>query len=378
MLRRVLGIAVKELRQLRRDSRTLALLLFLPAMMLSFYGYALSFDVKHIRLAVLDRDGTQASRAFLDGFFHSEYFDLAGVLPDEAEADDWLDRGWAAAVLIVPRGFGAGLGADASVPVQVLVDGANANSASLTVGYVDARTQQYAVARATAALRQRGIELRAAPVRLEPRIWYNPTLETSQFLVPGLIGYLMMLVAALSTSMSVVREKERNTMEQIVVSAVRPAEFILGKSLPYLAIGLATETLIVLAAMALFDMPFRGSALWLGAASLVFLLGALGVGLLISTIADTQQVAIQITVLATMLPSLILSDLIFPIRSMPPALQLLTWAMPPRHIIVILRSVILKGMGVEAWTRELLFLVGFAVVVLAVASLRLSRRMRRA
>lgn len=377
MLRRIWGIALKEVRQLRRDTRTLALLTVFPAVMLVLYGYALTFDVKHIRLAVLDYDRSATSRDFIDGFFRSEYFEYAGTLGRVGDADRMLDAGDARGVIVIPVDFSSSVERGEPVGVQLLIDGANANSASITNGYVNMRVRAFTLEHVSNRMRSRGMNVSVTPVEVEPRIWYNPTLDTSKFLVPGLIGFLLMLVAAVSTSMSVVREKERNTMEQIVVSSVRPGEFIVGKMLPYLVTGFVTEAAIIGSAMVLFDMPFRGSIGWLFVASLAFLLGALGVGLFISTVADTQQVAIQITVIATLLPSVILSDFVFPIASMPKALQLFTYLIPPRHFIVILRSIILKGSGVEAWLSELLFLSGFAVFILSVASFRLRARMRR-
>ncbi len=377
MLGRIYAIAVAEMRQVRRDRRSLGLLLFIPALMLVLYGYALTFDVKHIALAVMDRDNSTDSREFVAVISSSEYFDIVGTVERDRDIDSWLDQGLARAVLVVPSDFAERLRRGRRVAAQVLVDGANANSAAVAIGYLRGIMQRYTFDRAQIVLRERGMPAMRQPVALEPRLWYNPTLETSKFLVPGLVGFLLMLVGAVATSQSVVREIERGTIEQIVVSAVRPLEFIAGKTLPYLAISLFTEALIILAAMALFAVPFNGSVGWLAVSSVVFLLGALGLGLTISTIAETQQVALQISVVATMLPSLVLSDLLFPISSMPEALQWITYLIPPRHFIVIVRSVVLKGTGPSAWTVELLFLLAFAVFILTVASVKMNKRLRR-
>jgi len=376
MWRRIAAIAVKEARQIRRDRRTLGLLIFLPALMLMLYGYALTFDVRHIRVAVLDQDHSAASRQFAAGLFHSEYFELAGLLERPEEADAWLDAGRARAVLAIPPGYGERLAVGRPAPVQALIDGGNANSASITLGYIEGRARELNMTLRSELAQRRGLGNLSLPIQVEARVWYNPDLESSRFLVPGLIGFLLMVIGAVSTSLSVVREKERGTLEQIVVSATRPGEFVVGKVAPYLAIMLLTEALIVLAAMLLFDMPLRGSVGWLLVASVVYLLGGLGFGLLVSTVAETQQVAFQIAVLATMLPSMLLSDLIFPIASMPAPLQKVTWVVPARHFISILRSLILKGSGVESWALSLAILVAFAAVVLTVASLRLARRLR--
>jgi len=377
MLQRIYAVVVKEVRQIRRDRRTLGLLLFVPALMLVLYGYALTFDVKHIAIAVLDRDQSAESREFADGLFHSEYFDRVGTAAHEREADHWLDARRARAVLVIPRGFGEGIQRGEAVQVQALVDGANANSANVTIGNLQAKAREYTLGKIRVHAARAGLGSPPLPIAAEPRIWYNPTLESSQFLVPGLIGFLLMVVGAISTSLSVVREKERGTMEQIVVSAARPGEFIIGKALPYLCILLVTEALIIAASVLLFAMPLRGSLFWLLAASVVYLAGGLGYGLFVSTLADTQQVAFQIAALSTILPSMILSDLVFPIASMPVLLQWLTHVIPARHFIVIMRSVILKGTGAEAWTAELVILTAFAGLILVVASRRLARNMRR-
>jgi ABC-2 type transport system permease protein len=223
-------------------------------------------------------------------------------------------------------------------------------------------------------LQARGVRQPAVPIIVEPRVWYNPELESSHFLVPGLIGYLLMLAATVATSLSVVREKERGTLEQIVVSPVRPAEFILGKTLPYLFVSIVTSALIIGAAMLLFGMPLRGNVGWLFVSVIVFLLGSLGIGLWVSTIADTQQVALQISLLITLLPAMLLSGMIFPIASMPKALRWITLVVPPRHFIVIMRSIILKGTGPEAWANELAILAVFAVAILTIASVRMRKR----
>lgn len=377
MVHRLAAIVFKEFRQVRRDLRTLGLLLFLPTLLLVLYGYALSFDVKHIALAVLDQDQSAESRNFAEGLLQSEYFDRVGRLERESAVTRWLDTGQTQAVLIIPADFAVRLQRGEIAPVQALIDGTNAHSASAIVGYLEAGAQEYNLKQLQRWARRAGWAEIQVPLAVESRIYYNPTLESSEFLVPGLIGFLLMVIGAISTSLSVVREKERGTLEQVKVSAVRPGEFILGKTLPYLFILLIAETLILLAARFLFEMPFRGSLLWLGIASLVYLIDGLGFGLWVSSIANTQQVAFQIAALATILPSMILSNLVFPIASMPLVLQWLTYLVPARYFIAIMRGLLLKGSGPEAWLQELILLAVFAVFILGVAVRRLSREMER-
>jgi len=375
---RIWGVMLKEFRQIRRDRRSLGLVLFVPAFMLILFGYAITFDVKHVQVVVLDRDKSAPSRKFTAGFFQSEYFDLAGTVEREEEADWWLNTGRARAVLIIPPDFGKHILSHEKVAVQVLVDGGNANSANVTMGYLNAKIREYNLALAREATRKQGIRLPAIPITVEPRVWYNPQLESSQFLVPGLIGLLLMLVGTVLTAVSVVREKERGTMEQIIVSPVTSGEFIIGKTLPYLLVSIVTGTLIIVSAMVLFDLPLRGSLIWLFLTTVVFLLGALALGLWVSTIADTQQVAFQVATLIVMLPTVLLSGLIFPIASMPKVLQWLTYIVPPRHYIVITRSIILKGTGAAAWTAELILIGAFALFMLAVSTVRVARQRRMA
>ncbi len=375
---RIWGVMLKEFRQIRRDRRSLGLVLFVPAFMLILFGYAITFDVKHVQVVVLDRDKSAPSREFTAGFFQSEYFDLAGTVEREAAADWWLNTGRARAVLIIPPDFGKHILSHEKVAVQVLVDGGNANSANVTMGYLNAKIREYNLALAREATRKQGIRLPAIPITVEPRVWYNPQLESSQLLVPGLIGLLLMLVGTVLTAVSVVREKERGTMEQIIVSPVTSGEFIIGKTLPYLLVSIVTGTLIIVSAMVLFDLPLRGSLVWLFLTTVVFLLGALALGLWVSTIADTQQVAFQVATLIVMLPTVLLSGLIFPIASMPKVLQWLTYIVPPRHYIVITRSIILKGTGAAAWTAELILIGAFALFMLAVSTVRVARQRRMA
>lgn len=371
---RLWGVMLKEFRQMRRDKRSLALQLFVPAIMLVMFGYAITFDVKHVKIVVLDHDKSAPTREFIQGFFHSEYFRFAGAIERESDADWWLDTGSARAVLIIPPGFGKSLLDGTTAPLQVLVDGGNANSANITIGYVNAKVREYNLALAREATRQQGIRLPAIPITVEPRVWYNPELESSRFLIPGLIGFLLMLVGTVVTALSVVREKERGTMEQILVSPVASGEFILGKTLPYLLVSMITGALVIVSAMVFFDLPLRGSVVWLFLVTLIYLLGALSLGLWVSTVAETQQVALQMSVIITMLPSMVLSGFVFPISSMPKALQWFTYIVPPRHYIVITRSIILKGTGAAAWAEELAVLAAFALVMLAISTVRIARQ----
>jgi ABC-2 type transport system permease protein len=365
-MKRLLAVVRKEFRQIVRDPLSLGLLVGVPALLLLLYGYALTFDVKHIGMGVLDEDASRASREFLDAMLQNPYFDRACTLGSRGEADGVLLRGRARAVLIVPRGFERDLLRGTAARVQVLVDGADATSAKTIEGYVQALGERFTMAvRRRAALAAGG----AAPpaVIVEPRIWYNPDLESGKFLVPGLVGMLLMLSCVIAASLSIVRERERQTMEQMMVSPLRPIEFVLGKTLPYVLIGLATMVVIMAIGYVFFGVAVRGSFLLLGLATLLFLVAALGMGVLISSVTDSQQIAFQIAVIASMLPSFLLSGFIFPIRNMPVPIQILTYAVPPRYFVDSIRAVILKDATLAMIWPNLAALLALGVFFNAVA-----------
>jgi ABC-2 type transport system permease protein len=341
-MRRFLAILKKEFRQIRRDPLSLSLLIFVPAMLLTLYGYALSFDVKHIRIAMLDEDGTPESRSFQDSLFQNPYFDKITTLNRPAEAQALLDRGRARAVLVIPRGFAKSIARGEPVPLQALVDASDANTASTVIGYLEALTERMGRKARIEALQQTGRPPPLPLINLEPRIWYNPELQSAKFLIPGLIGLLLMLSCVVATSVSIVREKERETIEQIMVSPICPEELILGKIVPYIAIGVATTITVLLLGYVLFDIAIKGSYLLLSLTTILFLFAALGMGVLISTITRTQQMAFQVAVLTSMLPAIILSGFIFPIQNMPIPIQTITLVIIPRYFVAALRQIILK------------------------------------
>jgi ABC-2 type transport system permease protein len=367
-------VVKKELRQIRRDARSLMFMIFLPAFMLLLFGYALNFDVKHIPLAVVDQDGSRASRDLVDKFRTTEHFDLKAVLPETAAIDPIMAREDIRAALVVPPRFGEDLLAGRSPSVQVLVDGSNAMSGATAAGYVGAILQSYSQRITLAALERRGLAgLAALPVDPEVRVWYNPELRSAMFLVPGLMAFILMVIVTVSTAFSVVREKERGTMDQLRVSSLRPLELILGKIVPYILISLGSAHLVLLLGRVLFGVGIRGSYPLLLLAMVLFVVGALGQGLLISTITRTQQVAFLLAVLTTMLPTFILSGFVFPIRNMPPVVQAVTYLVPSRYFLAGLRAIILKGAGMAAVWDQVLFLAGFAALSIGASAARLGR-----
>jgi ABC-2 type transport system permease protein len=364
-VRKTLSVGRKEMRQILRDRRTLSILLLFPAFVLVLFGYALNFDIRNIALAVDDRDATAESRELVSAFVNSGYFDFVAAVHGPAELDRLMDTDDARAVLVVPDGFARRIRSGESAEVQVLINGDNANTATTVLGY------------ASTILRSVSAQYRLVPVEppvgAEPRIWYNPELRSSLFLVPGLIAYIAMLTAMVATALSVVREKESGTMEQVRMAPITTTQFVVGKTIPFLAISLVSSLLIVVVSRLLFGLPMRGSWWLLLLALLLFLTGALGTGLLVSTLANTQEIAFQIALLLAFLPTFLLSGFIFPISNMPAAIQAITYAIPARYFLVALRGIVLKGTGFEVIAPQLGAMAIYTFAVLALAAVRLER-----
>jgi ABC-2 type transport system permease protein len=371
-MKRFWAIFIKEFRQIRRDPLSLGLLIFIPALLLALYGYALSFDVRHIRMAVLDEDQTAESRQFLDSLFRNPYFDRRLTLDRRAQCEAVLNRGAVRAILIIPNTFARQIQRDECAVIQLLVDGADANSANTVIGYMDALTDRITRQLRIEVLRQAAAAASLPVVLPEVRVWFNPELISARFLVPGLIGLLLMLSAVVATSLSIVREKERQTMDQIMASPIHPLEFIFGKILPYNLICLITVAMILGLGYALFGVVVRGSFLLLGLTVLLFLFAALGMGVLVSSVTRSQQMAFEIAIIVTLLPSVILSGFIFPLASMPAVVRGLTVIVVPRYFVHALRAIILRDAPFGALGHDLLamFLLGLIFNLLAIHTTR--------
>jgi ABC-2 type transport system permease protein len=358
---RLFAIARKEILQLRRDPRSLILAFLLPVALLVFFGYAITWDVQDIRLAVVDQDRTRASRELVDAFLASGRFTLAATVERTADIGPLLDRGTARIALVIPPRFAADLGAGRTAVVQAIVDGSDANTATISLGYTQAIAQQYS---ARVMFRTRRVTL---PVSADTRIWYNEELSSRNMIVPGLVAVIMMIIAGLLTSLTIAREWERGTMEQLAATPVTRTEVVIGKLLPYLVIGIVDVALCSTVGVVLFHVPFRGSPLFLAGASLAFLTGTLGLGLLISAVARTQLLATQIGMIATFLPGFLLSGFMFAIDTMPLPLRVLTYLVPARYFLVVTRGIFLKGVGPDVLWPQGLLMVLYAVAGLALA-----------
>jgi len=373
IIKRLRPIIIKEFRQISRDPTSLGMLLVLPAAMIILVGYALDFDVKHIPLVIFDQSKTAESRAFLDKFKQTENFDYKFSAESYSEVEELFMQGKAKAAVVVPASFARDLLAGRNASVQILVDGSDANSAGQAVGYATRMTMDYSTRMVAQAWQVRGREP-YLPVSFQPRIWFNPDLTSSRFLIPGLIGFIVVLTGVISTSLTVVREKERGTMEQIMVSPLRPIDVILGKTIPYMLISILAASLILLIGYLLFDVEVKGSILLLYAAIFTIVLGALGQGLLISTVTDSQQVAFMVSVFSSLLPSFLLSGFVFPVSSMPVALQIISNIAVNKFFLIVVRGVMLRGVGFSAVWEQFVYMLIFALVMLAIGTRRMVKR----
>jgi drug efflux transport system permease protein len=369
-MRKAIAVGKKEFRQIARDRRSLLVLLFVPAFFLLLYGYALNFDVQHIRLAVDDRDRSAASRRLISAFVNSGYFDLVAMVTGQREYERLIDRDEVRAALVIPSGLERKLLNGERVPVQVIINGDNSNTAATVMGYalriLQTTSSQY---------QNQPFARQASPVlSVEPRVWYNPELRSALFLVPGLIAYIGMISSVISTSLSVVREKERGTMEQVRMAPLGTTSYIVGKTLPYFCIAVASSVAIILASMVLFGLPMNGSWALLLLSLSLYLAGALGLGLMISTVAESQQAAFQLALLASFLPTIMLSGFVYPIASMPAPIRAITYIVPARYFLVALRAILLKGAGIGAFVMDLVALAIYATLMVAMASWRLRKQ----
>jgi ABC-2 type transport system permease protein len=365
-LSRIKSIFIKELLHIIRDPRSLAIIFIMPIMMIVLYGYGISFDVKDIKMAVIDRDHSSSSRRLIDKFIHSGYFRLRSDISSTDDIEQLFLYRKIQMMLVIPPDFGALLLKQSLTEVQLIVDGSNANSATVVSNYA-----QYLISSFSAEMNPVVAQI---PLEVRPRIWYNPELKTPPFIVPGLVAVLMMMICAMLTSITVAREKETGTMEQILVSPVRSHEIILGKVAPYIAIAFFVALTTLAFSVLVFDIPCNGSIWLLVFFIVVFIYASLSIGVLISSWAKTQQVALMSALVGTLLPSILFSGFIFPLHSMPRVLQILSYIIPAKYFLFIIRGIMLKGIGFEYLKVNgfCLFLFGTVLLIISVKNFRAS------
>ena len=359
----------KEFRQALRDPRSRRVLFVAPVVQLLVFGYAVTTDVRHTKTFVVDQDRTVVSRELVDALTASGYFAVAGRGERPAELVEALDHGRVIVGLQIPRGFASDVASGRPAAVQVLVDGSTANTANVALGNATRIITRFGLERGVQLAIRSGAAPQSLGVDFRPRAWYNPNLESRVYNVPGVIGTVMMMMALILTSVAVVREREIGTLEQLMVSPLKPAELILGKTLPVVLVAFIDLVIITGLALFWFDVPLRGSFILLIVASIAYILTGLGVGLLISTVSSTQQEAFM-SMFFFFLPAIMLSGFMFPVESMPPALQHVTLLDPIRHYLVIVRGIFLRGAGWDIVRPQVLTLLAMGVAVLWFATMR--------
>lgn len=364
--RRLRALVVKEFLHIRRDPRSLAMAFIMPLVLLVLFGYAITLDIQNLNVAVYDRDQSRLSREYVLGFEGSTYFTVMGRAEEYGSLSRLLDSGEVDLALVLYPGFAEAIEAGRNAPVQVLADGSDANTATIALGYADAVTNRF-----NAEL----VENRAVPaIDNRLRVWYNPELKSRWFIVPGLIAVIMTVITALLTSLTVSREWEQGTMEQLIATPVQGLELMLGKMIPYLVIGLVDVLVSIAMAVWAFGVPLRGSFWFLMGSGGLFMLGGLGLGILISTVARSQLVASQVAMVATFIPAFLLSGFLYAIDNMPEPLQWVTHLVQARYYVAILKDVFLKASPPAYLIEEIVFLTVFAAIVLGFALLKFKKR----
>ena len=367
---RVAAVVRKEYRHILRDQGTLGALIFVPLFLLAMFGWAISLDVDDVPLLVRDLDMSAESRALAESFFASGRFAPAPARAEEAS--DALASGKAAVVLEIPRGFSRSLGREETAAVQVLVDGSDGTRASTAIGYAEGIILRFGSERFAVRAERAGRDPPAA-TDLRPRILFNQELRSINFLVPGLVALILVISCVVSTSLAVVREKELGSMEQLVVSPLRPPELIVGKTLPYATIAIVSATLVLAASAFLFGVKVKGSLIELALTTILFVVACLALGILIFRVTTSQQLAFMLRVMLTLLPTFLLSGFIFPIRNMPALVQAVTYVFPTKYYLEILKALLVKGAGFSAYWRDAAALLAYGLVAGLLATARFAR-----
>jgi len=365
---RTWAIAKKEFFHIYRDPRSLALVIMMPALLMLLFGYAVTLDVKNISMAVLDRDRSQESLIFIQRFSASPYFHLRFYARDEKEMRRLIDQGEVKMGLVLPWDFSKTIKAEEIVPIQVLIDGSDANTANLILSYAQVIARQYTQEKTILKVSRMGIENVNFPIEARPRVWFNEDLESKNYFVPGLVAVIISIIGVLLTGQVIVREWENGTMELLISTPIRKAELMIGKLFPYFFLGLLDLVLAVLMGKWVFQVPLRGSVGLLLALSCIYIFVALALGLTISTIAKTQLLANQMAMITGFLPTFLLSGFTFSIANMPTWLQIITYGIAPRYYVSILKDIFLKGVGFSFLWGETFALAGMAIAGFWVAT----------
>lgn len=373
-LKRVSAVTRKEFIQIIRDKRSLGLGIFIPLLLLILFGFALTLDVDKIPLAIWDQDKSRQSSDFLLDFKNSKYFKIIGFYDNYDQLVHLIDTNKALMIMVIPTDFAKRILSGEQAQVQLIIDGSDSNTATIARGYAESLVAKYNTRFVVESFSKLGITNFSAPVDVRARVWFNEDLKSKNFIIPGLIVVIMMIIAALLTSLTVAREWERGTMEQLISTPVTAGELVVGKFLPYFAIGFFDLLIAVGMAQFIYQVPLRGSLLLLFILSSLFLTGAMAQGMFISIAAKNQLMASQMAVLSTFLPAFLLSGFAYAISNMPKAIQLITYLIPARYFITIVRGIYLKGIGMKVLWVDVLFLLVFTSVMVILAKTKFKKK----
>lgn len=373
--RRVTAVARKEFLHVLRDPRSLLMAVATPVLLLTLFGFALTLDVDNVPLAVWDQSNTPLSRKLVSNFDGTRYFSLKMHFDNYRDLVHAIDSGEVMMGLVVPRDFAELVETGRDAPVQLIVDGSDSNRATIAIGYAGVIAEMFSLDMTIEQNRLSGGRSLSVPLDVRPRVWFNEDMESRNYIIPGLIAVIMMVIAAMLTSLTVAREWEQGTMEQLISTPVKPGELILGKLTPYFVVGMCDVLLAVLMAEFVFHVPLRGNVALLFGTSAVFLAGALAMGITVSIVTRSQLLSCQLAVVATFLPAFLLSGFIFTIDNMPTVIRGITHIVPARYFVTILKGIYLKGVGLEILGMEVLFLAIYAAVMVFLARISFSKKL---
>jgi ABC-2 type transport system permease protein len=374
-LSRLLALIRKEFLQIRRDPRTLVLVLVIPIMQMFLMGYSATNDIRNVPLAVLDNDRSPQSRTLLSAYRAADYFRVTAEANSEQELRTMIDDGKVRAGVIIPPDYGKQIAGGGSAQILFILDGSDPTVASTALSAAQLIGQSYSTTILSQRLERRGgAQALLPPLQVLTQVWYNPDLISAWFMIPGVIGVILQALTSILTATAIVRERERGTIEQLIVTPIRPLELIIGKMLPYVLLSFFNAFEVIALGHWWFGVPVRGDLGLIALMSGLFLFSSLGIGIFASTIANTQQEA-MLTVWMTLLPSIFLSGFFFPLEAMPPVLQAFSYLTPLRYYLVIIRSLMLKGVGVQAFPNEIVALIVFGVVIMTLAAFRFRKRL---
>jgi len=372
---RLLAVARKEFIHLFRDPRSLAIGIALPIIMLLLFGFALTMDVDHVPIVIWNQSQDPLAREYVSHFQASRYFTIVDFVDHYSDVERTIDARNAMAGLIIPVNFSQELQSGKTATVQWIVDGSDSNTATLATGYAQSVTQIFSRDIQISRLELSGKSAPSVPLDLRSRVWFNADMESRNYIIPGLIAVIMMVIAGLLTSLTIAREWDTGTMEQLISTPVKVPELIIGKLIPYFCIAFLDVIIAVLMGQFLFHVPLRGDVFLIFASSVIFLIGALSLGMVISIATKSQLLASQIALVATFLPTFLLSGFSFDIANMPIVLQAISRVLPATYFIKILKGIYLKGVGLSVLYRETLFLIAFATILLLVANVKFKKKM---